>query len=580
MSFSIWSCGLTGLLFAVILPPFQCNGAAVQAGAVLEPDPAAAEIASGIRLLSNRQPTAAKVRFSAAVRANPRSTDALTWRGITENQLKEYREATLDFNAALRIDPSNLPAHYNLALSLIRMGQDDGAIEHLKAVVNAQPGVLEPEYNLAILLERKHATEEAVQHLQAAYRARQNDVGVIQHLLVDLFLLGRADEAQPILEQLLTIASPEVQQQVGKSLLEAGQFSQAIPLLENAHAQAQPKREADILLARAYIGAQEDAKAINLLSPAETTDGTGESAYWLGMAYSDTGVTQEARHAFEYAIKANPRNGRAFYHLGMIEAITPEKMPAAIRDLREATRLEPRNPTYGIILGKILLQHDDAQGAIVSLQQVHSEGLEAAERDLLLGIAQITVSGARQAIPTLTRAASEDPSLALTQNMLGFCYFVQGDLAKAAASYRRASDLSPQTRIYAHGAAVAFDLLNDRDQAMVYAARAVALPEATGEDHYLVGKLSAKAGRKEDAIRELNEAIALNPDLDASYYLMARTYMQMGETAKATEWIARLKELKQKHERTYAEAVKNAKSIKSSTLLQGAPMAGPEAEAP
>jgi tetratricopeptide (TPR) repeat protein len=160
--------------------------------------------------------------------------------------------------------------------------------------------------------------------------------------------------------------------------------------------------------------------------------------------------------------------------------------------------------------------------------------------------------------------------------MLGFCYFVQGDLAKAAASYKQASDLSPEIRIFAHGAAVVFDRSNDADQAMVYATRAVALPGANGEDHYLIGKLFAKAGRKEDAIRELNEAIALNPDMEGAYYLLGRTYMQQGDAEKATEWMGRMKELKQKHEHAYAEARKNAKPISSSTLLHGAPMAGSE----
>jgi tetratricopeptide (TPR) repeat protein len=163
--------------------------------------------------------------------------------------------------------------------------------------------------------------------------------------------------------------------------------------------------------------------------------------------------------------------------------------------------------------------------------------------------------------------------------MLGFCYFVQGDLAKAGASYKQASDLSPQTRIFAHGAAVAFDRSSAPDEAMFYAVRAVTLSGADAEDHYLVGKLFAKAGRREDAIRELNEAFALNPDLDGVYYLLGRTYMQMGDTAKATEWFARLKELKQKHERAYAESKKIAKPVASSTLLQGAPMASSETEA-
>jgi len=87
------------------------------------------------------------------LRADPRSADALVWRGIAENQLKQFGNAEQDFTTALRIDPNRLPAHYNLALSLIRLGENERAIDELRIVAKAQPRLLEPEYNLAILLD-------------------------------------------------------------------------------------------------------------------------------------------------------------------------------------------------------------------------------------------------------------------------------------------------------------------------------------------------------------------------------------------------------------------------------------------
>ena len=567
---------LVSLVVAASLPTLPAFGFASQLDMPTKPDPAATYIESGIRLLRSRDTAAAKLQFSAAVRTNPRSADALTWRGIAENQLKQYREAEVDFEAALRIDSTEMPAHYNLALSLIRTGQTNSAIEQLKIVVKTQPGLLEPEYNLALLLEGTHATSEAIEHLQAAYKATPDDIGVGQHLLIDLLAMGRKDEAQPILQQIQSVGSVEARQQVGKALIEAGDFAQASVLLESARTQSGPSREADMLLAQAYIGAREDYKAIELLKPSEMDDSSGESAYLLGMAYSDAGATEEAKVAFAYAAKKNPRNGRALYSLGMIESGDPDQLVVAISHLHEAIRLEPGNPAYSIELGKLLLQHDEAREALLVTQRVHAEGPAAGERDLLLGIAQIIVNGSGQAVPTLERAVTENPSLALSHNMLGFCLLAQGDIAKAAASYAKASDLEPGSRIFAHGAAMAFDRSNDAEKAMVYATRAAALPGANGEDHYLLGKLFAKTNQNQEAIRELSEAIALNPDLEEAYYLLARAYMQIGDNAQATEWITKLKDLKQKHEHAYAAA---RKPITSSTLLQGAPTAGAETEA-
>jgi tetratricopeptide (TPR) repeat protein len=541
-----------------------------------KPDPAAADIESGMQLFRSKDAAAAKLKFSAAVKLNPRSADALTWRGISENQLKQYREAAQDFQAALRINPEEMSAHYNLALTFIRLGESDSAIAELEMVTKAHPGVVEPEYNLAILLEARKATAEAAEHLEAAYQTQPSDTGVAQHLLVDLWVLGRGQEAQPLLDQLRSSGPPETRRQIATALIEAEQFKPAIFLLEDI---PEPAHENDLLLARAYIGAQEYGKAIELIQPRETADRTGQSAYLLGLAYSGTGAVGEAQSAFERAVNADPRNTPALYHLGLIESKVPEQQANAVRHLREAIRLEQHNPVYTLALGRILLQQDHAQEAVGLLEGARTEGPEAAERDLLLGIAQVSTGSASQAVPTLERSVAENPSLPLSHNILGFCYFQGGDYAKGAEAYSRASDMRPEIGIFAHNAAIAFERSNQSEKALAYASRAVALPGATGDDHYLMGKLLAKAGRKDEAITELKEAVVLSPELDASYYLLARTYMQKGDTAQATEWNAKLTALKQKHDRAYAEG-KNSKPVTSSTLLNGAPMASAETDLP
>jgi tetratricopeptide (TPR) repeat protein len=544
---------------------------------------ATAAIERGIQLLRGKDSVAAKMQFSEAVKADPHSADALTWRGVAENQLKQYAEAVRDFQTALRLDPNEMSAHYNLSLSYIRLGRVDDASAQLEIVVQAHPGVVEPEYNLAVLLESKKATAEAVEHLQAAYQTQPGDLGVTQHLLLDLLALERTAEAQPIIESLQSNAPPPALQQMGTALLEAKQFPQAMQLLDSARSRTGEGRELDLLLARACIGAQELTRAIDLLQPHVEGDSTGEAAYLLGLAYTGTGQASEARDAFARAVASNPHNDGALYHLGLMESATSDQQAKGVQHLREAVRLDPGNTAYALGLARALLEQDKPQDALTVISRAHPEGGALAERDLLLGIGELGTAGAGQAIPTLERTATEAPGTALAYNLLGFCYFSQGDYAKAAGYYQKGSDLLPENVIFAHDAAMAFDRANDSGQAMVYASRAVASAGAGGEDHYLVGKLLAKTGKNEDAVRELKTAVQLSPDLDGPYYLLARTSMRMGDTAQATEWNARLAELKQKHDRDYAlkkAADRKDKPVPSSTLLQGAPMTDAEQEAP
>lgn len=532
---------------------------------------AKAGIVSGIQQLQAGNFEKAKVEFTAAIEADPHSADALTWRGICENRLGQYQEALNDLRAALRIDPHALPARYNLALTEIRLGQTDAAIEGLEAFVKAQPGAVDAQYNLAILLEKKRSIAEAVEHLRVAERAQPGDLVVDEHLLLDDLALGDSVEAQQILERLRTAnVAPEDQVQIGNALVGAGHFSEAAALIESARSRLPASKSVDLLLARAYIGARKYTDAIRLLKPSEGKDANGDAAYLLGLAYGASGATEQAEEAFQAAARANPRDPRPLFHLGMLDSTVPERRQLALENLRRAVQLDPQNASYAIGLSKLQLEANDPKGAIKVLQDVHAGGVEAAERSLLLGIAQVTVNGAAAAIPTLQHAIQLDPAIALSHNVLGFCYFSRGDYAHAAGEYRQASNLSPSTLLFAYDTALAYERANQLKDALVYAKRAVSLPSARAEDHYLVGKLYAESGHKQEAIRELEIAVQMNPSFDDPYYLLARTYMKMGDRAKAVAWNQKLTALKQEQARSYAAQKSSRPSqMSSSSLLHG-----------
>jgi len=152
--------------------PFAARIRAMQDLPPLTEGAGSSEIQAGIASLQHNDAAAAKLRFSAALRADPAQPTLSSGEEIAENQLKQFGNAEQDFTTALRIDPNRLPAHYNLALSLIRLGENERAIDELRIVAKAQPGLLEPEYNLAILLEQQHQLDEAIDHLSAAHRTR------------------------------------------------------------------------------------------------------------------------------------------------------------------------------------------------------------------------------------------------------------------------------------------------------------------------------------------------------------------------------------------------------------------------
>lgn len=61
--------------------------------------------------------------------------------------------------------------------------------------------------------------------------------------------------------------------------------------------------------------------------------------------------------------------------------------------------------------------------------------------------------------------------------------------------------------------------------------------------HLDLGIVYTDAGQKEDALRELNKAIALKPDDKSAHWRLSRLYRSMGKTAEANTELAKTKKI-------------------------------------
>ena len=547
-------------MFYLVLPSFAQQAAA----------PSQTALSEGVLLLREGHPAEAMQSLNAAVAASPRSADALTWRGICENQIGEFTAASRDLRAAVQLDAGSLPAHYNLALSLIRLRQIDGAITELRTVIRMQPEAIPARYNLAVLLEEKKDFPNAVEELRRAHGLADGDADVSLHLLEDLLRLHEESGLHELVDDLArSTVRAETQQQAGAALLEAAHFSEAATLLERAHAQAPAGKDTALLLARAYVGAGRDAQAISLLSETPETQTDEEMVYTAGLAHLGAGDRAAAVTSFEAAAALDPGDGRPLYHLALLSVGSENGRAKADTLLRRALQLDPDNRAFSLALARLLLATDDAGGAKTRLSAMTPQPADEVERSTLLGVALASTNELAKAIAQLKHAITLDPQLGLAQNVLGFCYFRGGDYKQAADAYHHASDLEPKRLLYARDAALAYLRAAAVDSAIHYAERAASLPDATPADDALLGKLYASAGRQDDAIRLLRRAAETDPTLDSAIYLLARTYQRMGKRDEANEWRQRLEALKAQHEASFVEGKKQAAAVQSSQVLAG-----------
>jgi tetratricopeptide (TPR) repeat protein len=527
-------------------------------------------MAEGLQLLRSDQAQQAKQKFDIAVKAAPGSADALTWRGICENQLAQFTSAAADFRQALRHDPSMIPAHYNLALSLIRLQQIIPAMEQLRIVIAAQPRSVQPRYNLAVLLEGKQSFGAAIDELTIAHTADPTDKGVTLHLLLDKLKLKQS-ALSPLVQDIADPStSPEIQREAGAALIETGAFADAALILKSSHDAHPDIKEITSLLARAYIGDLRNSEAIALLASVSVEQKDEEDTYLLGLANAGEGHLQQAAENFGAAAQLNPKDARPLYRLALLTTTSPEGLAKSVALLRSAKELDPSQTVYALQLARVLLVSDEAEKAREILTQLQPDDHNAALIHALTGVALAATHQIGKAIAQLKDATTEAPNLAFAHNVLGFCLFQQGKYAEAAGSYARASELEPKRLLYARDAALAYERADQPAKALLLAEKANTLSDAGAADHLLLGKLYAGAGRTQDAIPELRHAAEMNPNLDAACYLLARTYMQLGDRQQALEWSDKLNRLKQQHAADINLQKKiSIVTVRSSSLLEG-----------
>jgi tetratricopeptide (TPR) repeat protein len=425
----------------------------------------------------------------------------------------DFERAAAAFREAIKIDPASDSAHYNLALALVRLHQPAEAAEHLKAVISSNPNSAIARYNLGILLEQQGRFSEAVEEFQAVAQLKPDDAAVQVHLVYNYFRLGNSENAIKLADDTLTrFPDDRIKAQLGVVLLENRQYGKAIAPLEQARAAAPDSAAMAVYLARAYQGAGNTDRAIDL---------------------------------FREASRLKPDDDSIRFDLGrLLLQSRPDASEAGIAEIESAIRFSPRKPEYYETMGKWLLERHSLDRACSVLKQGVAQIPDSVNLQLMLGMAEAELHGAAAAQPYIERAIALDPRAPLGYSLLGNVFLRVGDYDRALVNYKKAFELAPANGLYCYDVALVLERMNKISEAVPYAERSVRLDPGRGPTHYILGKLLAKLGRNQEAITQLEESVRLNPQLQASYYLLARTYMTLGKQAQADEWNRRLSDLK------------------------------------
>ena len=393
--------------------------------------------------------------------------------------------------------PGYAPAHSILGYLLGRQGDLDGSLRHLRRAVELEPESAEARYHLGLALWYRGKRLEATAEMEHAARLDPAMAESAAALGMAYREQGRNDLARRYLQRAIALNRnlPGPYVDFGVVLLAEGRGGAALGQFEaalNLPASAGPIPDIDV--------------AIEVMrAELERSPGSPEAQNVLGRLLGRAGANpQQVSAAFREAIRQRPDYPEALNNLGLVLTQT-DQTEEALEAFRSAVRLRPDFAEARANLGGVLV--------IVDPDKAVEELLAALELDPGLVNAHYNLSRAHNAkgdraseIDHLERAVGIDPS------------FARGHLALGRA-------------LVANRAV---------DDGVVHLEKALTLDPSLGEARYQLGLALARAGRREEARRELEASRPLISEKqkgETATVLMreARAALDTGEVTAAID---------------------------------------------
>lgn len=402
---------------------------------ILRRDPAHAEALHllGVAATQRGEPHAAIEWFEQANANSEPSALLLNNMGTALRDAGRLDEAILQFQQAVRIAGEFAGARFNLANALEAQGRIDDAIAEYEAAVGNDPRMALAHFRLGCLRQTKGDAAAALASLAKADRLKPKSVPILLSLAQVQADLGRFDEAERTIRQLLRLDPAHAG---GRELFArlTGHTSAPLP------AKAPTPSCADDVAALLALAAESEsaacyADAVAALQAVLQIDAANAEAHAaLGRHAVEIGNAHEARAHFETVVQTSPDHLEARLQLSNLCDDAGE-VEAAITHAREATRIAPHSALAWFGLGTLLKDHEQYAEAADCLPLALSCDRNCSEADHNLGIVLRSLGRHEEAIACFDRLIQLDASNAQAHLQRALTQLAMGELDVAWDEY-------------------------------------------------------------------------------------------------------------------------------------------------
>ncbi len=407
---------------------------------------------------------------------------AAGWRrqATTLAQDGRFEEAKEALRESLKAEPRSVAAHVNLGILELRTGNPAHAVRLFEQALEIEPHHPNARLHLGIALLDADRDAEALAAFDELAKAPGGDPAVMVYRTHALLRLKRWEEAADWI----------------------GKFRTAAP------------RDAELHLLLAEWCLEADARQV---------------------------LAAQLDHLLQLNLPASAE-ARARYFRGVVLA-RGGRTPEAATELRKAAVLDGSRPEYYTALFGALGEAEYDAETRELLRRAAERFPDSPEFPFFMALESMVRNEVNEALAIQARLQARFPDRADVHTLLGRLRLRLREMDAAAAAFRRALELEPDAPRANYYMAVLLRKTGDDATAKRRLDRCLRADPAYLEARLALAELFQDQRRFEDAVRELNNALALAPEMAEIHYRLSVNYRRLGQAEASKTHLAKYRQL-------------------------------------
>lgn len=406
----------------------------------------------------------AKAAFLDAL--NQASAGEIAYKAATQLGMLHATQADLPnakyyFERAVALSPATAKYHYNLALVLHQLGENERAVRELDEAIKLGSDNPQTYMYIARLFSELGKKEQAEEALRRALKEAPKDPVILSQMGDMLVAQAKWGPAVQVFRELYE-SSPKTQEKaqalynLGKVYIAVRDYKNAEKALEGSYQLDMMNEDALVLLADAYVQNGQAHRAVTLykeslrLNPDNLKVLKGQAQLYLNL-----GELTEAEAALKRLADHPNRKGEDAYYAAQMLGDLYMKRKAydtAMQYYEKAAQTSDAGIRYNTLISQadaMLLSERPVQVIYPVLMQAIQLKPQADEARFLMArslMREGTMSSQDKAIEELRAITAEVRSVPMASKaftLMGIIYYKQGQLNRSLDSFNRALELDP-----------------------------------------------------------------------------------------------------------------------------------------